>query len=127
MGTYLTIYLLLIILTILTFAVSYAGLPGNLSFAAAMAVALLKSTLVAGWFMHLKYDNRFNLMVFLSAFWFMAVFFGFTLTDLGSRDAILQQSGNFAARAEQGSKYAQPAELLPGALEEEGGGEGEHH
>lgn len=114
MGTYLTIFGLLLILTILTFAVSYAELPGSWSIIAALGVATVKAILVAGWFMHLKYDTRFNLMVFLSAFWFMAVFFSFTLTDLGSRGLLSPQLDNRAAHADHGAKYAQPAVLLEG-------------
>lgn len=124
MGTYLTIFGILLMLTVLTFAVSYAELPGSWSIAAAIGVATVKAFLVAGWFMHLKYDTRFNLMVFLSAFWFMLVFFGFTLTDLGTRGAIFQQLDNHAAHADLGKKYAAPAVLKEGG---HGGGHGGGH
>lgn len=122
LGTYYTIYGALLILTVLTYAVSYAGLPGSWSIVAAISVALVKSFLVAGWFMHLKYDVKFNLFVFLSAFWFMLVFFGFTLNDLGSRGNILQLSDNLTRRAELGQEYAKPAVLI----EHEGGHGGGH-
>lgn len=123
MGTYLTIFSLLLILTVLTFAVSYAELPGNWSIIAALGVATVKAVLVAGWFMHLKYDTRFNLLVFLSAFWFMTVFFGFTLTDLGSRGALFQTLDNHTLHAEKGARYGAPAVLKEGG---HGAAEGGH-
>lgn len=131
LGTYLTIYGVLIILTILTVAVSYMGLPGSMSIAAAMGVAVVKSFLVAGWFMHLKYDSKFNVLVFLSAFWFMACFFFFTLNDLSSRGNILQVNDNFGLRTEMGMKVARPATVVGhgshGAEQPATEGGGEHH
>ncbi|MCK6502899.1 cytochrome C oxidase subunit IV family protein [Myxococcota bacterium] len=126
MGTYLTIFGLLLILTVLTFAVSYAELPGNWSIIAAIGVATVKAVLVAGWFMHLKYDTRFNVLVFLSAFWFMLVFFGFTLTDLTSRGALFQKLDNHTLHAEKGAKYGAPAVLKEGGHGSEGGHGGGH-
>lgn len=122
LSTYLTIYGALLVLTVVTYAVSYAELPGAWSLVAAIAVACVKSFLVAGWFMHLKYDVKFNLLVFLSAFWFMLVFFGFTLNDLGSRGNILQISDTLSLRAERGQDYAKPAVLKEGV----GHGGGDH-
>ncbi|NOY27198.1 MAG: cytochrome oxidase subunit IV [Oligoflexia bacterium] len=126
-GIYLTVFGMLIVLTMLTFAVSYAELPGNWSLVAAMTVATIKAMLVGAWFMHLKHDTRFNLMVFLSAFWFMAVFFGFTMTDLTTRGALFEIRDNHALQAEKGEKYATPAVLNEGAHgAEPGAGEGGH-
>ena len=101
MSTYYTVYGLLLVLTVATVAVSYAGLPSGPSLFVAMAVASVKATVVALWFMHLKYDTSFNRMVFASAILFMAVFFGFTLTDLGSRGSVLAIEDNFALRQDR--------------------------
>lgn len=114
MSTYLSIFGALLGLTVLTFAVSYAELPGSWSIVAAIGVASMKAFLVAGWFMHLKYDARFNVLVFLSAFWFMAVFFGFTLTDLTTRGALFDYLDNHAAHAEAGRKYGTPSTFKEG-------------
>ena len=55
---------------------------------------------------------------------FQLVFFGFTLTDLGTRGAIFQQLDNHAAHADLGKKYAAPAVLKEGG---HGGGHGGGH
>lgn len=46
-----------------------------------MAIATVKATLVMLFFMHLAYDKPFNLIIFLSAFVFVALFIIFTLGD----------------------------------------------
>ncbi|MED5369595.1 MAG: cytochrome C oxidase subunit IV family protein [Myxococcota bacterium] len=96
--TYFAVYGSLLVLTVVTVAVSQLGLPPVLSIVAAMAVALVKATLVATWFMHLKYDRKFNIFMFGASFWFMAVFFIFTMVDLSSRDRVLGVTGNFEQR-----------------------------
>ena len=58
----------------------------------------MKATLVGAWFMHLKYDAKFNIFTFLAAFWFMASFFVFTFFDLSSRDAVNDVTGQFELR-----------------------------
>lgn len=88
--TYIGVYLTLLVMTVLTVLVSYAELPPSQSIPAAMAVASVKAFLVAAWFMHLKYDKRFNIFIFCAAIWFMGVFFLFTLFDLTSRGAVLE-------------------------------------
>lgn len=96
--TYFIIYGALLCLTVLTVVVSVVGLPSLLSIVVAMAVAAVKAFLVATWFMHLKYDRKFNIFVFAASFWFMAIFFIFTMSDLSSRGDILQVTGNFEQR-----------------------------
>lgn len=99
--TYFIIYGSLLVLTVVTVGVSVIGLPSTLSIVVAMAVASLKAFLVATWFMHLKYDRKFNVFVFAASFWFMAVFFIFTMTDLSSRGDILAVTGNFEQRMDE--------------------------
>jgi len=70
----------LVILTILTVAVSEMNL-GPWSLYAALAVALVKATLVALYFMHLRYDKPFNAVVFLGCLIFATLFISFALTD----------------------------------------------
>ena len=50
----------------------------------AMAIATTKATLVAVFFMHLKYDKKFHAVVLLSAVIFAALFVGFALMDRGA-------------------------------------------
>ena len=87
--TYIAVFGSLLFFTALTYAVSFADL-GPFALLIAMMVAGVKAFLVATFFMHLKYDEKFNVLVFLSSVFFIAVFFGFTLMDLGSRAVITE-------------------------------------
>lgn len=115
MKTYFAVYGALLVCTALTYAVSELGpsmgvvAGSSLSITIAMAVALTKAFLVAAWFMHLKYDTKFNVFTFVSALWFMTVFFVFTMFDISSRDTVNEVTGNFVLRTEQ----AAPAEAAP--------------
>ena len=87
--TYIAVFGSLLFFTALTYAVSFADL-GSFALMIAMMVAGVKAFLVATFFMHLKYDEKFNVLVFLSSVFFIAVFFGFCLMDLGSRAVITE-------------------------------------
>lgn len=84
----------LIVLTVLTYAVSYMSL-GPASLPVAMVVAVAKASLVCMFFMHLKYDDRYHVFVFLSTLIFVAIFFTFTIFDLNSRDKLNVEQGTF--------------------------------
>ena len=47
----------------------------------ALGIATLKASLVALYFMHLRYDNPFYAVVFLAALLFLAIFLSLTLLD----------------------------------------------
>ena len=98
LSTYLGVYFALLFLTIVTVGISYLGLPSNISIVVAMAVATVKVTLVCAWFMHLLHDSKLNILLFLSAFWFMGIFFIFTVSDLSYRDRVMKSSGTFQQR-----------------------------
>ena len=84
----------LFVLTALTYAVSFANL-GPASFTVAMLVATVKAALVVGYFMHLKYDEKYHLFVFLGTIIFVAIFFGFTLFDMGARARLNDEQETF--------------------------------
>lgn len=90
----------LFVLTGLTYAVSYMNL-GAASLTVAMIVAAFKATLVCAYFMHLKYDDRFNVFVFVSTLLFVAIFFTFTLFDMASRNRLSDEQGTFERRNER--------------------------
>lgn len=71
----------LFILTILTVGVHYLALPSPWSIIVAMIVAVMKASLVALFFMNLYWDEKFNLMVLLFSFVFLALLVGFTMLD----------------------------------------------
>ena len=101
LSVYYAVFGSLIVLTFVTVGVSHLGLPPTLSIIVAMAVASLKATLVGTWFMHLIHDTKFNILLFLASFWFIAVFFIFTFFDLSSRDRIMKSSGSFEFRKDK--------------------------
>src|SRR3989338_10558160 len=85
--TYLLVWAALLVLTVLTVSVSYYNF-GVMNIVVAMGVATVKGTLVCLYFMHLKYDNRVNHVVFISAFVFLAIFIGLTGSDLFLRTPV---------------------------------------
>ena len=85
--TYLKVFGALMFLTVLTVAVTYVDL-GSFNIVLAMFIAIIKSTLVLLFFMHLYYDNKTNLMFFLASILFMIIFITFTYFDIGQRDGI---------------------------------------
>lgn len=93
----------LFVLTGLTYAVSFADL-GPASLWVAMLVAFAKAALVATFFMHLKYDDRYHVFVFLSTIIFVAIFFLFTIFDLQSRSRLNEEQGTFF-RVQQGGDW----------------------
>lgn len=64
----------------------------------AMAIALVKATLVCMYFMHLKHDNPLNTMILLTTLFVFMLFILFTGIDLYERDAINEfKAGNIQA------------------------------
>ncbi len=71
----------LFVLTVATVLVHYLALPHPWSIIVAMLVAVLKAGLVALFFMNLYWDKRFNLMMLVASFVFLALLVGFTMLD----------------------------------------------
>lgn len=115
---YWTVFAALMVLTAVTVAVSLVPVAlgiemGGYAIWVALIVACCKATLVAVFFMHLKYDERFNAMIFISCLFFMGVFFAFTMMDLVTRDVANPEEGYFAYcqanPADEACKTADPA------------------
>jgi len=70
----------LVVLTWVTVAASRLEL-GSLSLWVAMGIATLKASLVALYFMHLRYDRPINGIIFISTLLFASLFIGLALTD----------------------------------------------
>ena len=77
----LTVALALVALTWVTVAATWFdfGRMGNLWIA--LIIALVKSSLVALYFMHLRYDRPFNAIVLISSLVFVILFIGLALWD----------------------------------------------
>ena len=110
---YMGVYFTLLFLTVVTVGVSYLGLPPTLSIITAMAVALVKAFFVATWFMHLAHDSKFNVLFFISSFWFIGAFFTFTMSDLSSRDRVMKASDSFELRKDKAEtfRYSNPDKI----------------
>ena len=55
---YVTVFVALACLTVVTVAISYIGMPTALAICMALVVATVKASLVAGFFMHLVTEER---------------------------------------------------------------------
>lgn len=71
----------LVILTGLTVFVSTLGLPSPLDIVSALIIAFGKAYLVAAYFMGLKWDNKFNVLLLLGSLIFISLMIGITLLD----------------------------------------------
>ncbi len=80
---YVKIWGILIALTALTVTVSYLNMQ-NVKVLTAMMIATVKATLVALYFMHLRYDRPIYAVILLSALLFVLLFIGLALTDTQS-------------------------------------------
>ncbi len=85
-GTYVIVWVSLIILTLATAGISFIDLGARWNLVVALAIAILKTLLVAIFFMHLRYSNRL-LWVFAGAgvFWLM-ILFALTMADPTTRN-----------------------------------------
>ncbi|MEQ8318403.1 MAG: cytochrome C oxidase subunit IV family protein [Phycisphaerales bacterium] len=89
---------ILVFFTILTVASSRAEIwvadvfeleiPTLVNVFIAMSIATIKAIFVVAIFMHLKWDNRLNLLVFLFTLMGVGLFVGLTALDLGNRTEI---------------------------------------
>lgn len=77
---YFVVWILLLCFTVTTVWVAYHNF-GIFNIVVAMGIASVKAALVILYFMHLKYDNRTNQVVFISAFFFLFIFIALTLSD----------------------------------------------
>ena len=85
--TYLIIAATLLFLSGVTVWVSYFDF-GPLNIIIAMGVASLKATLVALFFMHLLWDDKKNMTIFVMSLMFLAIFIVITLLDTGFRGKV---------------------------------------
>jgi cytochrome c oxidase subunit 4 len=83
-GLYLTIFVALMVLTVVTVAVAFVDL-GAMNKFVALGIASFKATLVVLYFMHVKYASRLTKLVVVSGFFFLAILLSLTMTDYGSR------------------------------------------
>lgn len=96
-GTALAVLGALLVLTVVTVAVSRVDL-GALNFTVALLIAIVKASIVGLWFMGLKYDHKENSLIFVSSFLFLAIFIVLTATDLLFRGDVYVKKGDLEAK-----------------------------
>jgi cytochrome c oxidase subunit 4 len=102
----------LLFLTVLTVAASYVDF-GQGNVVIALAIATVKATLVALFFMHLIHDRPMNALIAVAGFIFLGLFLMFDLLDITTRrDAIPQ---NLNVPIVQTATPAAGAPAAPGA------------
>ena len=84
LGMYFAVFFGLMILTVLTVWVSRIDL-GAMNTAVAMAIAIVKATLVILWFMHVIHSPRMTWIVVISSFLWLGVLFVLTFSDYLTR------------------------------------------
>ena len=95
-STYYAIFGSLMVLTIITVSVAFINL-GALNFPVALAIAILKATLVVLFFMHVKYSSSLTKLICGGAFFFLVVLFALTLSDYLSRGWFTAPGGTAGA------------------------------
>ena len=76
----------LLFLTVVTVAVRYVDV-GEFNIVIAIGIAVLKATLVALFFMHLKWDRPFNQIVFVACMAFVVLLIVLTVLDTSQNKA----------------------------------------
>jgi cytochrome c oxidase subunit IV len=76
----------LLVLTFLTVSVTSFDLGAEGNLVVAMVIATVKAGLVVTFFMHLFWDKKFHLILFLTSVLFMILFLSMAVTDRGEYD-----------------------------------------
>jgi cytochrome c oxidase subunit 4 len=84
--TYLKVFAALIVLTVVTVWVAQFDF-GHLNAFVALLIASVKASVVMLWFMHLKYEDKINQVIFGSAFFFLLLFLALAALDEFTRIA----------------------------------------
>lgn len=115
---YINVGLALLAMTVLTVAVSRIHL-GPFNMVVAMVIAGSKAMLVALFFMHLKYDNKLYLTIFVSAIVFLVLFIVFTMFDTERRGDV---NAEVRSRIQQNAAMYDSLPASPAHGEEHGAG-----
>jgi cytochrome c oxidase subunit IV len=83
-GTYVLVFLGLIVLTVVTTAVAFVDL-GPFSVVVALAIACCKMLLVAMFFMHARHSTRLTKLVLVGGLMWLAILLLLTLSDYLTR------------------------------------------
>ncbi len=84
-ATYLVVYTLLVLLTLLTCGISFLQEAPAWHTIVGLTIASIKAILVALFFMHLLYSGRLTWLAVLAALFWLAIMLGLTLADFLTR------------------------------------------
>jgi len=96
-GRYLVVWAALMALTALTWGLSTIHIPGFAGVAVALAIAMVKGTLVALFFMHLWDQPGPNRLVLVTSLVFVALLISLPLLDNATRSPLANPPGSAAA------------------------------
>ena len=82
---YITIFLVLMVGTLLTVLAAFRDFPGPLNAIVALTLAVIKATFVVLYFMHVRYSGRLVWLVIAAALFWLAIMFALTLSDYSTR------------------------------------------
>ncbi|WP_153556458.1 cytochrome C oxidase subunit IV family protein [Roseimaritima sediminicola] len=109
--TLLTVFAALVFLTIVTVVQASFHL-GNWEIWIALFIASLKAALVLYFFMHLGHEKPFNILVFFSTLFFLALFLGGTLSDRNAYRNQLEPDIDEPYRSEAPAEAAETAAAM---------------
>lgn len=117
--TYLRTLFALLSLTILTVAAAYVDF-GSGNIVIALSIATVKATLVALFFMHLRYEKPMNAIIASAGFLFLGIFLMFCLIDFDSRDGLrpVNWNGKMPVETAAPAPGAAPAPATAPAVEQ---------
>ncbi|HVY26252.1 MAG TPA: cytochrome C oxidase subunit IV family protein [Polyangiaceae bacterium] len=81
----------LLVLTVATVAVTSIDLGAQGNLVVAMIIATVKAALVCTFFMHLLWDKKFNLVLFLTSVLFLILFLSMATTDRGEYQHLVDE------------------------------------
>ncbi len=84
LSTYYSIFAALMVLSAITVGAAFVNL-GALNPIVALAIAVVKATLVILFFMHVKYSSRLTKITVVMSFFFVAILFAETFMDYATR------------------------------------------
>lgn len=83
-SVYYSIFLALMVLTGVTVGAAFINL-GALNFPVALAIAVLKATLVVLFFMHVKYSSHLTKLIVVTSLFFLFILLAETMMDFATR------------------------------------------
>ena len=86
---YAIVFLTLIALTLLTTAVAFVDLGGELNSVVAVSIAVCKTLLVILYFMHVRYSDRLTWVFVAAGFFWLMILFTLTMSDALTRNWLI--------------------------------------